>query len=179
MPLGNFLLLSPTFWFKRCIVATAEMRWMELAGLTSVWGTYWLIPIKKNYENCVLYIAQRSKFSLFSNIVPTFAGRWEVPWSWIPTAFAGRRNAWQGSRLSSARHNQKSSVRWPKEQGWVSESASTSSGTAGGIAQATTNTLAKYFSKVSKERISHLIILWKQFELLFTLKLSLTHLSLY
>lgn len=41
-------------------------------------------------------------------------------------------------------------MRWPKEPGWASGSASTSSGTAGGTALATTSTLAKYCNKVSE-----------------------------
>lgn len=88
--------------------------------------------------------------SPLSDMRSLFAGQWAVLWSWIPTASAGRRSVWRGSRLSCARPSRKLSVKWPKEPGSASGSASTSSGTGAGTAPATINTLAKYFSKVGE-----------------------------
>lgn len=73
MLLGNCVLLSPTFLFKRSIVATAKMRCMELTGsgarkenLISV-GLWWLLIdsyLKERWECCCISCSEIHAFFL-------------------------------------------------------------------------------------------------------------------
>lgn len=119
---------------------------MEAATDFSRFLFWQVVANQKAHLFCVAWISI-SSLTWFN----LFAGQWAVLWSWIPTASAGRRSVWRGSRLSCARPSQRSSVKWPKGPGSASGSASTSSGTGAGTALATINILAKYFSKVGKE----------------------------
>lgn len=150
-------------------------------------GTFYFYHVTERFVN----FSSLTLFKLFFFVLFFFPGRWEVRWWWTPTAFAGRRSVWRGSRLSCARLSRRSSARWPKGPDWASGSASTSSGTAGGTAPATTSTLAKYCSKVSERGMDvflhllkhfgkKLILVYRQFDVKFgTTLLSFSSLGSY